>query len=226
MIYGIQAAQPDSGSSAPADDYPGSLAVADFLNGIYSAGSTILTLADVVDEPQYITASGLLLDWNDINQQPMNLIGLIRDVICDVNWTIVFEWEEIEVDGMSPFFITDTQSNGYDYLWIDSGNTSVYVYDHPDPGTNREAGIVSSVQAQPGIRKIAVTRTTTNLAISLLGGAVVSDTTSSDKPSMTMVGLGGDTTFVDDGLQLRGYIRKIIVYPAQSDTALLTLSAL
>lgn len=225
MIYGIQSSQPASGSSG-APDYSDATAVADFVLGIYQAGATSYTLNQVVSEPQYITANGLFFDWNTA-QEPMDMLpNAIFDAIVDCNWTLVFEWEELELGTiMRPLFLQDDATVGTEDLWIHSDDTEVFVFDQPSPGTSREAGQVSGVPARPGIRRIAITRTPSKLVTSLNGSAIVSDTTPSLSPFFEHVGLGGEVIFaLPQPLELMGYVRRIIVYPAQADAALPGLS--
>ena len=221
MIYGIQAAQPDSGGSV--DEYAGAIAVADFLLSEYQIDGVQSSAAAMIYHPEFIDGSGLYINWDAAGLYTWAIGDFLTKLIA-TDWTIVLEVIEDDAGTMHPFTLADenTGGGGLDSLIISTGTSSVSCTDDPDPGSSRFVS-VGSVIARPSVRRIAVTRTDAKLVISVNGSAINSDATSTSTPSYNRAILGADDG--DAFAFMKGHIRKIIVYPEQPDAALPTLSA-
>lgn len=216
MICGVVSASSGDSGSNP---YPDSLAVMDFITGDYWIGDASSNAAAMINRPDLITASGLLIDWDDPNGAA-NPIGAFLTLLLTSNWTLVIEVTENDTGSMYPFYMRDLAS--VDATYINTGDTNVAAHDQPDPGADRSVNI-TSVVARPAIRRIAMTRTNAKQVISVNGSAVNTDTTSTSTPSHGAVTLGGDP-LDSGGAFMLGHIRRIILYSPQTDAALPGLS--
>ena len=221
MIYGIQAAQPDSGG-AGGDPYSDAVAVADFLSGIYRIDGVSVSAASMIANPEFIDGSGLYINW-DVSGAYTWAIGDFLINLTTTDWTIVLEVTEDDVGTMHPLTMADENTGGTDLdsLIVSTAASSVSCTDDPDPGASRFVS-VGSVAARPAVRRIAATRTNAKLVISVNGSAINSDATATSTPSYNRVLLGADDG--DTFPFMKGHIRRIIVYPVQADAALPALS--
>lgn len=221
MIYGIQAAQPDSGGGG-GNPYPDSIGVADFITGDFWIGSTQLSAADVIDNPSYITASGLQIV--DTQPNPTHILGALLDLLTTMNWTIVLEWQDVfPNDGTVPLWIANTTTVAEEQTFIESDNTQVDFYDQPVPGLDRQV-TKSGLPAQPVTRRAAITRVASKFAVSINGGSVTSDTAGTGAiTAYDSAAFGGAPD--SSSITLDVNIRRLIIYPEQSDAALPGLSS-
>ena len=217
MIGGVVAA---SGSGSGGSPYEDSLLVMDFILGEYWVGSTEVAASTVIDNPSYITASGLQLV--DTHPAPTHIIGAALSVVLGMEWTIVMEWLDIYAsDITAPFSAAANQIASTDDFWTESTSTTFDAYDAPAPGADREASR-TGLTAAPVIRRAAITRTSSKLAVSVNGSSVTSDTTASESVGFTDAAFGGRP--YESFVRLDVNIRRFIVYPVQSDAALPGLS--
>lgn len=226
MIYGIQAAQPDSGG-AGGNPYPDALAVCDFVLGEYWMGEGEVTAASMVDRPDLISASGLQIQ----NLDPggvVFIIGALRDLLFTANYTLVFEWSDTNVAGnRTPISIDDSSTaGGLDSLYVFCDATMVGFYDQPEPGDNRLAE-KTGLASMPATRRIAATRINAKISASVNGAAVISDTVPSSTPSLDVATLGGtySDAYFGSFATMNGHIRRLIIYAEQADAALPVLSS-
>ena len=225
MIYGIQAAQPDSGGVGGGNPYPDATAVMDFILGEYWMGGTEVTAASMVDKPELISASGLEINFFAPNGVVF-IIGALRDLLFTANFSFVLEWSDDQVSGSRWVFQMDDSSTagGADTFYVFADATMVGFYDQPDPGANRQAE-KTGLASMPATRRLAATRTNAKISMSVNGTAVINDTVASSTPSLDVATLGGSHIDGYEGnyATMNGFIRRLIVYPEQSDAALLTL---
>ena len=217
MICGVVSASSGDSGSSP---YPGALAVMDFITGDYWIGDASATAASMIDRADLITGSGLYIDWNEVSGAA-NAIGAFETLLLTSNWTLVLEVTETTSGSMYPFYMRDI-AGGSDATYINTGDTNIAAYDQPAPGADRSVNI-GSVAARPAVRRIAMTRTNDKQVMSVNGSAINSDATATSTPSHDSVTLGGDPS--DGGAAfMLGYIRRIILYSPQADSALPGLS--
>jgi hypothetical protein len=63
-------------------------ATADFINGVYTINSNSQTLAQVIDTPARVSASGLKV----ISGTPVQILGLFLAALITLNWTVVIKF--------------------------------------------------------------------------------------------------------------------------------------
>ena len=226
MIYGIQAAQPDSGGGVGGNPYPDALATADFVLGAYWMSGSQVTAASMIDKPDLISASGLQIQ--DLTTGGVVfIIGALRDLLFTANYTIVFEWSDTDTAGnRTPISIDESSTaGGTDHLYVFCDATMVGFYDQPDPGANRQAE-KTGLGSMPATRRIAATRTNAKISLSVDGTAVITDTVATSTPSLDVATLGGAHTDAYPGqfATMNGHIRRLIVYAEQADASLPALS--
>lgn len=219
MMPGV-AAQP-VGRHGGGGALPGDVASARFLTGVYSVGASSVTAGDVVDQPGLITANGLEVPSGDT---PIAMLGDFLATLTSGNWTVRIEYEQIS--GRSVLFVVaDTDDlSGETYIGLERGSGSpAYpnAYDNNPVDGRSIVDFASPLNA--GIHCIALTRTDAKIAMSVNGGAVVSDISTSFSVSGLAFGAFGG--FPGDFTANACNIRSIDVYTAQDDSQLPVLSA-
>lgn len=217
MIIGIVAAARGNPSAAP---YAGASGIMDFMTGDYWIGGTQVNAAEVIDHPDYITANGLSIV--DTQPGPTQIIGQFLALLTPMSWTMVLEWLDVyAADTTTPIWMQNTQTVAYENTWLESQDTRIDFFDQPIPGNDRQV-TASGLTAEPVIRRIALTRTDAKFAMSLDGGAVTSDNQSAAVTGYDAAAFGGEPG--SSYIRLDTHIRRLIVYPEQSDAALPGLS--
>lgn len=189
----------------------------DFLNEVYTKNGVLVLLADIVDKPGRVGASGLEILDNDINGGVFAIGDFLTDLIT-MNWTIVIEWQQLAgVDYTELFYIWE--SGSHHHLAID--NTGVGTIDAYDSGPIvRE--IFNPGSYLTGNHKSALTRTDDNLSVSTDGSAVATDVSAQSLNPMEIATFGGP----EDGSSYKGlFVRKVRLIPPASTASLPTLSA-
>lgn len=225
MIYGSYCL---SGAGSP-PAYPGALGVTDFVNGVYQLSEVNTDIATMIDQPLLISpGQGLRIQW-DTDGGVVHLLGSFLTIMCSYRYTAILEysddnndWSYCVLDAMDASFNSEFGI----YAPLVSGAAGVQATDYQNSIGNSYLTTSSAISpAFPGNRKIAVTRASDHLAMSVNGGSVI--TTSGTFPT-TYLGddavLGGQygTTWA----AFSGYIRKLIFYPVQLDTDLPGLSTM
>ena len=231
MMYGVYC---PPGTGGGGGGYPGALAAADFINDVYQVAEVDVDVATVIDNPSMIDPSGLGINWNNPNTIRY-LLGDFLAVALAVEWTMVIEWSMAENFDMQIMGIGQAGGSG-DLLFIDnhtpdpSGFDDVEVTDDSaGSSVERIAGVNALPFSTTPIRKIAFTRTTDRLSLSLGGGAVNSDGTDvvafSGADTATLGNYSFPITDPDQYASMNGHIRKIIIYPVALDADLPSMSA-
>ncbi|QKC83285.1 hypothetical protein [Mesorhizobium sp. NZP2077] len=196
MMPGV-AAQP-LGHRSIADD---TLLTFDPVNGIYSVAGVAVAAGDIVDQPELIVAGvGLVIAESG---NVVAIVGAALDYLLTANWTASVGWDHFEGNGnIYPLVVSAADD---DTIQLRRYAFS-FVMDAQDftGGNNREATDVTVVGA--GVHKVAVTRTDAELAFSIDGRAVVSDSSSSFAITPTGAALGGypgDVVF--DAITIRSF---------------------
>lgn len=220
MIPGIVAATIGS-QSGGGDVYPDAVAVFDTILSLYSIDGVATTAAAMIDRPDLIDGSGLYIDW-DVSGAFATAIGDFLTKLIAPSWTIVAEAIEENDTGNFPWldvFAAATSHNAQIFTTMSSSFANITV---TTPGVGGDAFAQVAVTDRPNLRRIAVTRTASKVVISANGSAIVSDTTSTT-PSYDSARIGAQkgSTFPD----MKGHIRRIIVYDPVSDSELPGLSA-
>lgn len=225
MIPGIVAAQ--SGGAGGGGIPDGALVHLDFINGVYYDGA-VATAADVIGEPQYITSSGLDLSYDNESSAGEALVHLIGDALAAVltlDWTIVLEYQEFYNNGQTNIFVLANGSVATEdeAVLIYRGNAGdgleAIILDRNDALASRTLGDLTAHGI--GTHRIAVTRTDSRMAISVNGGAVVTNETDLATVEVVNATFGGtDGDFLSNDFNLRSFT----VYAAQDDSALPGLS--
>lgn len=218
MIPGIVAAS-GSGASGGGSSYPDALAVADFLLGEYFVNGNQVTAADIIDRPDLIDANGLNLDW-DVAGAFATVLGDFLAALALPELTIVTETTEDGSGNMDVVNVFSTTTTSVLQIFTNGsmGNAS----EDTVPGLGGGRFAQASAPARPALRRIAITRTAGTLSISVNGGAVVADATPNTAATYNAARLGASES--DTFPTLNGHIRRIIIYPVQSDAALPALS--
>lgn len=195
------------------------LALADFVNGVYSVGETSLTAADVVDDTGRISGSGL-----SITTAEVELLGAFAALLLEANWTVVVEFSANTPAGSGHrLYLTYLiEAADSDEASIYTQNLFGYMFDSnssESPSTREATDFVT--QGVVGTNRIAATRTDAGIAVSLNGEPAFAD-------SNAMLAAGYDGAFcglhTDTGTA--GHIRRIEVYAPVLSAALPQLSSL
>lgn len=224
MIPGIVAAQLLNVIAATED---ASLLSMDFVAGLYTVGGATVSIATILDHPEWITANGLEIRFaheSSVGDGIAQLEGLALDVMLAADWTAVLEFEIINVSPSGEVLITVSSAGP---TWADivyfsiSGGT---LFATEDNNSSTKRSYVAGAPAL-GTHRIAFTRTDAKLHSSIDGAAVVFDAGELASPGFvaafaTFGGFEGD--FIGNELN----IRSLTVYPVQDDAALPGLSAI
>ncbi|AMX93608.1 MULTISPECIES: hypothetical protein [Mesorhizobium] len=189
----------------------------DFINEVYTKNGSPVVLADIIDKPARVGASGLEILDNDVAGGVFAAGDFLTDLIT-MSWTNVIEWEELAgVDYTELLYIWE--SGNHHHFGID--NTGAGTIDTYDTGsTIREIFDTGAYLA--GVHKVAVTRTDSLLSVSTDGNAVVTDASVQSLDLQEIATFGGP----NDGSSYKGFfIRSIALMPPVADAALPGLSA-
>lgn len=194
------------------------LALADFVNGVYSVGETSLTAADVVDDTGRISGSGLSITTTEVE-----LLGAFAALLLEANWTVVVEFTAGTPAGSGHRLLLCylIEAADSDEATIYTQNLFAYMFDTnaSETPSSREANDFDN-QGVVGTNRIAATRTDAGIAVSLNGEPAFTD-------NNAMAAAGYDGVFcashTDTGTA--GHIRRIEVYAPVLSAALSALSA-
>jgi hypothetical protein len=200
----------------------------DFVNSVYNFDAGTLTLAGVVNLTARRSASGLSI----IGGAPVQLLGTPLAFALLGQWTIAIEFNltsSSSGSGERQFFATVFDAGFNDQISI-YGSGDVAHAGGPSGVAFEDSGITTrtafgNIQVGLGTNRIAGTRVTGRIAVSLAGETTVADSTSilisswSFPPSQVQLADSSDTGIT------KGFIRKITFYDPVSDATLPTLSA-
>ncbi|MFB9979456.1 hypothetical protein ACFSQQ_14710 [Mesorhizobium kowhaii] len=194
----------------------------DFLNEVYTKDASTVAIADIIDKPARVGASGLEILDDDVDGVVSSLGDLLTDYQL-MDWTVVIEWEELTTDGATYLlYLADVDD---DHSLLVSKNTYLTdlrtVHVHEGSFNIRDVGINTS--HGPGVHKIAVTRTNAFISMSCDGSSVVTQVVApiSMNP-MATASFGGDP--IDQSYN-GTFIRTLQLMAPQADAALPGLSA-
>ena len=225
MIYGVSA-QPIAGSIIESGGtFPGSLAAADFVNGVYEIAGVSTTAAAIIDKPGQIDGSGLRIDAGA--NEAVAFIGDFLQAFADTLgfYTVVIEWD-IDATGTTPDVLivqeADIDFGDYMELWSQNPRTSMFVIDSWDSGEVDSE--FSGLTDNANVMRLAYTRDTDRVSISINGASAVVNsyaTTELLPASVTLGGYPGGFGWPDP--VFNGYVRQVLLYPVKSDAILPTL---
>lgn len=237
-IYGIIAQDNALAPSAPS--LPDPLAVADFVNGIYTIGASTVALTQVVDHTGYISGgTGMVFT---AGQPVANVIGGFRTLMLTQNWTCVFDLNFNPNLGANIYiFYTLTPSFGYEN-YIQVFGWYEILDNNSDYGPALPAGSGSPVSRDAydslgttiyntGVHRFAVTRTDSMSSVSIDGSAVTGTMTETaaltfDLGSQVDTTLGGFTTQGGSGnINQTFTLKKWSIYDPVDNATLAALSA-
>ncbi|WP_192246034.1 hypothetical protein [Mesorhizobium silamurunense] len=220
FLASVAALSPPSGFVPPTGIHDWSL---DFLSEVYTKDGSSVVLADVIDKPSRVGASGLEILDNDVD----GVVSAIGDLLTDfllVDWTVVIEWQELTTDGAT-YLLYLFQAPGGDgnYIVVERSTafTSLRVDAH-ESGSIVTRDVQINTSHGPGVHKIAVTRTNDRLSISCDGSAVDTETASGATLNpMVTASFGGDPA---DQSYNGTYIRSVRLMAPVADASLPGLS--
>ncbi|MES0071945.1 hypothetical protein [Mesorhizobium sp. M0058] len=189
----------------------------DFLNEVYTKDAGTVAIADIVDKPARVGASGLEILDNDVAGGVLAIGDLLIDLIT-VDWTIVIEWEELSgVDYTELIYIWES-GNHHHFAIDNTGSGTIDAYD--TGSTIRE--IFDTGAYLTGVHKVALTRTDSLLSVSTDGNAVVTDASAQSLDPQEIASFGGP----NDGSSYKGFfIRSITLMAPVAYAALPGLSS-
>lgn len=203
------------GAAVVEDEYEDAHVVMDFVAGVYRLNGATKVASDMIDKTDTIEGAGLFIDWNTHSTVPMAQAAVLAEFAA-ANWTMAIDVVEDDSGSMYPIYMRGSA----DFLYLNTGDTSAFMYDQPDPGADRDAG--KTIGARPARRRIGVTRTNDRLSMSVNGSSIDTDTTATSTPSsLTDVLIGGD---FQNSPFMYGHIERIMLYPPRSDADLILLS--
>jgi hypothetical protein len=218
FMASIAALSPPSGF-VPPTGFDWSL---DFLGEVYTNNGSSVAIADIIDKPGRVGASGLEILDNDVD----GVVDSIGDLLTDfqsMDWTVVIEWQELTTDFSTYLLYLFEMPGGSDHsLVIERGNafTGLRVDAHESSNIVRNVAINTSHGV--GVHKVAVTRTSAFLSISCDGSAVDTVVASPLMDPMATASFGGDPT---DQSYNGTFIRTVTLTAPVADAALPALSA-
>ncbi|MER9698717.1 hypothetical protein [Mesorhizobium sp. M0146] len=195
----------------------------DFLNEVYEVDGSPVLLADIIDKPERVGASGLEIPLDDAD----GVVSAIGDCLADLltmNWTVVIEWEEVTTDGATYLlYLADVDDNHTIVIERSTAFTGLRVDTHEANYNTRNVEINTS--HGPGVHNIAVTRTDALISMSCDGSDVVTQVVApiSMNP-MATASFGGDPT-EGYGSNNNTFIRKFYLLPPRDDADLPALTA-
>lgn len=214
----IAALSPPSGFTPPTG-FDWSL---DFLGEVYTNNGSPVTLADIIDKPARVGASGLEILDNDVD----GVVSAIGDLLTDfltMDWTVVIEWDELTSDD-STYLLYLFEAPGGDNHWmvIERSNAFTGLRVDAHEGSNITRHVEINTSHGPGVHKIAVTRTNGFLSVSCDGSAVDTVVATPLMNPMATASFGGDPT---DQSYNGTFIRTVALMAPVADAALPGLSA-
>jgi hypothetical protein len=213
----VAALSPPSGFVPPAG-FDWSL---DYLSEIYTNNGSPVAIADIIDKPSRVGASGLEILDNDVD----GVVDSLGDYLAayqTMNWTTTIEWEELTTDGATYLlYLVDAGLSQSLVIERSTAFTGLRVDAHESSFVIRNVEIDTS--HGPGVHKIAVTRTNDRLSFSCDGSSVVNDTMANTTMNpMATASFGGDP---NDQSYNGTFIRKVTLTAPVDDAVLPTLSA-
>ncbi|RUV41407.1 hypothetical protein EOD29_22900 [Mesorhizobium sp. M1A.T.Ca.IN.004.03.1.1] len=194
----------------------------DFLTEVYTKDDSTVALADIIDKPERVGASGLEIV---ADPDPDGYVLAAGDLLADfvsLDWTVVIEWEELSSTSFSEILVLQDLADGAHSLWLEnamgSGSPNLNVAEDAIIGRD----LVDETLYGAGAHKLALTRTASRIAISVDGGAAIVNTTpeTSGNPIDT-AGFGG---FPGYGTVNGFYVRSFRLMPPVADSLLPSLS--
>ncbi|MER8923433.1 hypothetical protein [Mesorhizobium sp. M0802] len=202
----------------PIDPAVDALVVLDFLAETYTRLGETVMLADIIDKPERVGASGLEILDNDVNGS----VSIVGDLLADLitaDWTVVIEFEKVAIDTLAELlFLGDVDVNhtiGFDVYNSMQGYDSGFVV--------RQIENVGEYRS--GVHKAAFTRTNAKVSISTDGSAVDTNTTPNTTLNPMVVAAFGGFPFPDESYDAC-FIRKFYLLPPQDDANLPGLSVM
>jgi hypothetical protein len=192
----------------------------DFLSETYIDNGSSVAIADIIDKPARVGASGLEILDNDVD----GVVSAIGDLFTDfatMDWTVIIEWDEQTTDGATyMLYLADSLDNHSLVIERSTAFAGLRVDVHESSFNSRSVEIDTS--HGPGVHKIAVTRTDDRISMSCDGAAVVSDIAAplSMNP-MATASFGGDP---NDQSYNGTFIRRVTLTAPVDDADLPTLS--
>ena len=192
----------------------------DLLNEVYTRNGSPVALADIIDKPERVGASGLeILDHNAAGS-----IFCIGDLFTDLaamvalGGTTFIEWESLSAgDRDVPLYMEeDTNGDSFDIERITSGFMRAYGWGSDFRGVDN-----TDVEYGVGIHKVAVNYTPAFIAMSIDGADTLIDTTPNVMLPMARAILGGFAATSKNGL----YYRRITLGATVANSLLPTLTA-
>lgn len=171
----------------------GTLAHADFINGTYSVSGSPVTAADVVDQPGLIGASGLSIDSSS-GTGTVEIIGGLLAALLTANWTIVLEIEAVNANQkLVPLALYNSTEldqfiiERFDNLSPENIMRATQINRNFDQRQATDMTIYGI-----GIHKLAITMSSTTLAMSVNGNAVVEQVAAAPVPYDPLAAFFGD----------------------------------
>lgn len=233
--------QPDAIATAGGPTLPTAVAVADFVNGIYSIDGSTVALSDVVDHTGYISGgTGMVFTAGNA---VANVIGGFRTKCLTQNWSFVFDLNFNPNLGQNIYvFYTLTPSFGYEnYVqvigWYEITDKNADYGPALPPGSgssvSRDAyDSLGTTIYNTGVHRFAMTRTDAMVSVSIDGSAVSGTMTDSsatltfDLGSQVDTTLGGFTTQAGSGnIDQTFTLKKWSIYAPVNNATLALLSA-
>lgn len=234
MILGIVAAQMLGAGGGSTNQWPDALASADFVNNIYFVGSTEVEAADVIDDPSKLGSGGLIIPHQGATGD-VSLLGAFLSVVLGSAVTYVIHWEQTTSGALDQTLLLALTSAlpGQDRENIVGRRAALANYleawDNQFPFSRAidTNGVINTI-TDGSIHKMAFTRSTSRIAMSVNGSSVVKDesdesTGDATLQTLTLASFGG---YPDGGSEAGTKIRSLVVWPEQADSALPGLSAL
>lgn len=188
----------------------------DFLNEVYTKNGSTVVLADIIDKPERVGASGLEVLDHNASGSIFAAGDLFTDLIA-LAWTIVIEWEElVDTDRTVLLYMEDFDGDELD-IERDTGN-GMWAYGF---GTGFRSVSDSGNEYGPGVHKVAVTYTGTQIAMSIDGLDTLVDTTPNVMNPMATAVLGGFGATSKNPL----YYRKVTLSAPVANSLLPSLTA-
>ncbi|MER9355573.1 hypothetical protein NKI61_20085 [Mesorhizobium sp. M0514] len=191
----------------------------DFINEVYTLNGSPVTLADIIDKPERVGASGLEILDHDAAGSIFSLAGWLADLaeFVAIGGTIYIEWESLSAgDRDVPLYMEeDTDANSFDIERTFPGFMRTYA-----SGSDYR-GVDTDTDFGPGVHKIAVTYTPSFIAMSIDGADALVDTTPNVMQPMMRAILGGFEASSNNGL----YYRRITLTAPVANSLLPGLTA-
>ncbi|TIX28934.1 hypothetical protein [Mesorhizobium sp.] len=195
----------------------------DFLNEVYTKDGSPVVLADIIDKPARVGASGLeIIADPDPDGYVLTAGDLLTDFVS-LDWTVVIEWEELSSTSYSEILVLQDLANGFHNVWVENAMGSGMPNLNVDETSNITRQLTDNMLYGAGVHKLAFTRTTSRIAISVDGGtAIVNMTPEASGNTVDTAAFGGYPGY---GTVNGFYIRTMTLTPPVDDAALPGLSA-